>query len=161
MQTEMKPNSILRNCKVALILVGSIVAYLYFSNPRGVVVNDSLEIKGVVNSARCLLQGKKFWEEQLSAAEGKLKAYAAWGESPEDAQKKINQVLEPLYAKYPEMRPSAAQEEAQALREEAQALRDRADRIENAPVDTAMKNMRVNLISETQRVIAAIKIKLE
>lgn len=47
-----------------LILCG----YIYFSKPDKVVLNEKGNVEGLVNKARALLQGDKFWKYQLILA---------------------------------------------------------------------------------------------
>jgi hypothetical protein len=47
-----------------LILCG----YIYFSEPQKVVLNDKGKVEGLVNKARAMLQGEKFWKYQLTMA---------------------------------------------------------------------------------------------
>jgi hypothetical protein len=49
---------------VLLILCG----YLYFSRPEKVVINEKGNVEGLVNKARAMLQGEKFWKYQLTMA---------------------------------------------------------------------------------------------
>jgi hypothetical protein len=49
---------------VLLILSG----YIYFSKPDKVVLNEKGNVKGLVNKARAILQGEKFWKYQLTLA---------------------------------------------------------------------------------------------
>lgn len=50
---------------IAIIILGG---YIYFSKPDGVVVNENGNCEGLVNKARALLQGDKFWRLQLKMA---------------------------------------------------------------------------------------------
>jgi hypothetical protein len=47
-----------------LILCG----YIYISKPEKVVLNEKGNIEGLVNKARAILQGEKFWKYQLTMA---------------------------------------------------------------------------------------------
>jgi hypothetical protein len=47
-----------------LILCG----YIYFSKPDKVVLNEKGNVEGIVNKARALIQGDKFWKYQLTLA---------------------------------------------------------------------------------------------
>jgi hypothetical protein len=43
-------------------------AYVFFSKPDSVVVNEKGKVEGLVNKARSLLQGERFWKLQLKMA---------------------------------------------------------------------------------------------
>ena len=47
-----------------LILCG----YIYFSKPGKVVINEKGNVEGLVNKARSMIQGDKFWKYQLTMA---------------------------------------------------------------------------------------------
>lgn len=47
-----------------LILCG----YIYFSEPGKVVLNEKGNVEGLVNKARAMIQGEKFWKYQLTMA---------------------------------------------------------------------------------------------
>ena len=42
--------------------------YIYFSKPETVVINEKGKCEGLINKARALLQGDKFWKLQLKMA---------------------------------------------------------------------------------------------
>ena len=50
---------------IALLILGG---YLYFSRPEKVVLNEKGNVEGLVNKARAMLQGEKFWKYQLTMA---------------------------------------------------------------------------------------------
>jgi hypothetical protein len=54
---------------LALILV-AFAAYLYFSKPGELVVDEAGKIEGMNNNLRRLIQGKKFWRNQHTIAVG-------------------------------------------------------------------------------------------
>jgi hypothetical protein len=56
--------------KATVILVTILIfcGYVYFSKPDTVVVNEKGKCEGLINKARALLQGKKFWDLQLKMA---------------------------------------------------------------------------------------------
>jgi len=51
-----------------LIILVAFLGYVYFSNPRELVVNETAKIEGTTNKLRALMQRKKFWKLQLSYA---------------------------------------------------------------------------------------------
>jgi hypothetical protein len=48
-----------------LIILGG---YLYFSNPDAVVISEKGKVEGVINKARAMVQGDRFWKLQLKRA---------------------------------------------------------------------------------------------
>lgn len=59
--------------RLSLVLVLTILTYLYLSSPNAVVVGKDRDIEGLANQARGYLQGDRFWEDQLEQAKGRLK----------------------------------------------------------------------------------------
>jgi hypothetical protein len=51
-----------------IILLLIYIGYIYFSEPRMLVVADTGKVEGTNNKARALIQGKKFWKHQLVIA---------------------------------------------------------------------------------------------
>jgi hypothetical protein len=56
--------------KATVIIIAIIIfcGYLYFSKPDTVVINEKGKCEGLINKARALLQGDKFWKLQLKMA---------------------------------------------------------------------------------------------
>ena len=56
--------------KTTVILIVLIIfcGYVYFSKPDSVVINEKCRCEGIVNKARAVLQGDKFWKLQLKMA---------------------------------------------------------------------------------------------
>lgn len=50
---------------LVLIILGG---YLYFSNPDAVVISEKGKVEGVINIARAMVQGDRFWKLQLKLA---------------------------------------------------------------------------------------------
>lgn len=55
---------------VILIAIFIYCAYLFFSKPDSLVINESGKIDGLANKGRAILQGKRFWKSQLKLATG-------------------------------------------------------------------------------------------
>ena len=54
---------------IAIIMVIIIFCgYIYFSSPDAVVINEKGKCEGLINKARAILQGDKFWKLQLKMA---------------------------------------------------------------------------------------------
>jgi len=107
-----------------------VVAYLYFSSPGEVVVNGTGEVLGLINNVRATLQGKRFWRGQLREVDSEIDKHLSDPQFMTETRRALDQVgrktdqaLEEVYKKNPEIRPSPAERQAEALRE-------RADRIE-------------------------------
>jgi hypothetical protein len=56
--------------KAVVILIALLIlcGYIYFSEPQKVVLNEKGKVEGLVNKARAMLQGEKFWKYQLTIA---------------------------------------------------------------------------------------------
>jgi len=53
---------------VIIIVMMIFCGYIYFSKPETVVINEKGKCEGLINKARALLQGDKFWKLQLKMA---------------------------------------------------------------------------------------------
>ena len=108
---------------------------LWISPPDKVVVNETAEIKGVINKARAGLQGKGFWKDQLRTIKSELQwelsepqREAEFEKNMEELYRELNKDMEEIYRKNPERSPSSTERRAKFLRE-------RADQIEQAEID--------------------------
>jgi hypothetical protein len=55
----------MRKYIIALIILGLIAGYFYISRQETLVVNEKGKITGLGNKLRALVQGNKFWDDQL------------------------------------------------------------------------------------------------
>lgn len=110
-----------------------------FSSPDSVVVNSSGEIRGGINVLRDKVQGLGFWENQLDRLNYELAEAQAYpdlmdqmhrevDENFESVFQEIDQDMEELYSKYPEMRPTPEEKRAEALRERAAKIEEEESR---------------------------------
>lgn len=138
-----------------------IFLYLYFSSPGKVVVDTNGEVKGLTNNIRASLQGKGFWKNQLKEVNSELE----WELGEPQRQEKLdhemnqmfrelNQSMENMYRKYPDMRPSAYERQAEALRE-------RADQIEQQELDRYLENIRLKRIAELRSILLLVRANAE
>ena len=147
--------------KIKILFTGIIlgIAYLCISRPGEVVVKDSGKVDGVINHARKMFQGKRFWKNQLIEIDKELK----WelGEPKRKAEfdrelrlmdREFENEDKEFYREYPDMRPSAAERQAEALRE-------RADAIEQAELDRELEKFRLQRIAELRRVRPVVQLK--
>lgn len=110
-------------CLILTILLFVVLHYLSFSSPGWVVVNKNGEIYGLTNKARAALQGKKFWRDQLHEVrqevrleESGILRMAANDRIPEKIGEDTNREMETYYRRYPQIRSSQAERQAEALR---------------------------------------------
>ena len=53
---------------LAALIVVVLLGYLFFSGPDAVAVNEKGKAEGILNKSRALVQGRKFWRNQLALA---------------------------------------------------------------------------------------------
>jgi hypothetical protein len=90
---------------------------------------SSCEPKGVLSQLSATIYGRFFWEQQLSHVRHlatDIKSLDASWAKMSDAGQKPNQDLEDLYAKYPNMAPSASERAAERLRRSADRIEAQA-----------------------------------
>lgn len=108
---------------VLMILFIVVLHYFYFSSPGRVVVNKNGEIYGLENKARAALQGKKFWRDQLQEVRQEIE-WEEFGILRKAANDRIlgkigqdiNREIEKYYRRYPQIRSSRAERQADAMR---------------------------------------------
>lgn len=149
----MKPSTL----KTILAIAAAATAYLFLSEPGTVVVSANGEISGLANNARETLQGSRFWRDQLKTANKELQDAldapardAALRRELTKLEQEIRQESEDMYRKYPDLRPSPAEQKAESLR-------DAADRIEQAELDRLIEEHRLKRIARLQEIILTIR----
>lgn len=136
------------------------MAYVGFSSPGKVVIDERGRIKGITNEVREVLQGGSFWKDQARLVQKELD----WelGEPARKAkfEREIRQLdaeldrdMRETFHKFPEMRPTPAELQAEALR-------DRADAIEMAQVERELEIMRRERIGELHKIQQYLVVKL-
>jgi hypothetical protein len=102
--------------------------YIYFSKPDEVVINEKGKCEGLINKARALLQGNKFWELQLKMANDLYKkSLAPHLPSSSEMQELYHKLSEDEKALNEKMKGLYTPEE-----QTANMLRMKADSIERA-----------------------------
>lgn len=141
-------------------------AYIAFSQPNVVAFEQDGSVVGVTNKMRESIQGYKFWENQLRLVRSRLRRelsaperqaiakqyFDAQQESIDRKMEEFHQEMEEVYQKYPDWRPSQAQQEADALRE-------KADEIEQTESDAIMEKYRLIRISELRQLLPVAEAK--
>lgn len=124
-------------------------------------MDETGAIHGALNNARAVLQGRRFWENQLKQAQLELNQRisqpALLAKHRDDLAKAMQMVdtsMDKHYAKHPELQPSKAQVEADALRE-------RADQIEQAEFWRLAEMDRLKRITALQSILIAIEARLD
>ncbi len=148
-----KPHSAWRR-RLMLTICGavSLVAYLAFTSPDGFVVRSDGSVSGFFNVLREKVQGQSFWQQQLAKAQASLEWELAAPERRAELDRKMDsyrQAREEMYQRHPSLRPSAAEEHAEALRDEA-------DRIEAAELERWLEERRVRRISELETILTVL-----
>jgi hypothetical protein len=112
--------------------------------------DSSCRVQGFVPGLQAKIQGKRFWVKQLELLDEELLR-----PSPEEAlkqsQKEIAQMMEDLYQRTPDLRPSPQQIEVDRLRKESAALLTRADAIEYPEMAANTQRVRLEMELERQR----------
>jgi len=131
-------------------------AYLFFSTPGEVIVEGTGRIDGLANKAREILQGTRFWGNQLQEVESAI----SWQLSSPERQKEfesslreVDRYLEEFHKQFPQLRPTPEERQIQALR-------DRADELESAQTDRLLENFRLERISELRAIYRMIEAKV-
>lgn len=105
------------------------IGYLGLSAPDKVVIDKKGEINGTANVLRELLQGQRFWKDQLNIAKVEL----AWERETPNREAMFKEDMRRLdaefafqmrefYRDFPEMRPSQAELQAESLRQRADVI---------------------------------------
>ncbi len=147
--------------KVKHLFIVGVVAYIFFSTPNGLVIDEKGQIDGVTNNIRSFFQGERFWEAQLLACDEDLKWYldepkrqAQIEKDMEDFSKKAKMMDQEFYQKNPDLKPTASQLEAERLRE-------LADEIEEKEAKEIWEKERVRMVSELRKTCTVIRAKLK
>jgi hypothetical protein len=122
-KVEVMLNTAKKVFMVLMILFIVVLHYFYFSSPGRVVVNKNGEIYGLANKARAALQGKKFWRDQLQEVRQEIE-WEEFGILRKAANDRIlgkigqdiNREIEKYYRRYPQIRSSKAERQADAMR---------------------------------------------
>ena len=143
--------------KIAGALALLLVIYVSFSSPGKVVIIETGDIAGIINNARELVQGKTFWQGQLDAITTRLNKLEAEPAETAKMNRELENMMaeskrddEKMYRDYPDMRPSEAERQAEALR-------DKADSIEQAEWDRTMEMERLEQITLLRKIYALVE----
>lgn len=146
--------------KITVAALALATAYVGFSSPGKVVIDEQGRIKGLMNEAREVLQGRNFWEDQARFVRNELDwelgepaRKAKFEREVRQLDAEVNRDMRELYQKFPEMRPTPAERQAEALR-------DRADAIETAQIERELEFMRRERIGELRKIQQHLLVKL-
>lgn len=146
--------------KIIIAALALAMAYVGFSSPGKVVLDERGRIKGLMNEAREVLQGRNFWKDQARFVQkeldwelGEPARKAKFEREVQQLDAEVNRDMRELYQKSPEMRPTPAERQAEALR-------DRADAIEMAQVERELEIMRRERIGELRKIQQYLVVKL-
>lgn len=153
-----KPRSAWRRRSILTVCaVASMLAYLAFTSPNGLVVRSDGSASGFFNVLRAKIQGQSFWQHQLAKAQASLDWELSAPERQAEFNRKfalrsrsLDQTIEDMYQRHPSLRPSPAEQYAEALREEA-------DRIEAAELDRRLEESRMTRIAELETIVDLLK----
>lgn len=147
--------------KLFAALAIATIAYLCFSSPGEIVVNETGDIKGLLNIARSTLQGKSFWKDQLLEIHSALQQELSEPQRQAELDREMNQMrsevdetMAEMYREHPDTRPSPEERRADALREQA-------DQIEQREIDLFLEKMRLERIAELQKILPIVQAKGE
>lgn len=96
-------------------------------------INNSCQISGPIQKLKSGVQGQRYWAKQLQLLDEEVldlmtrperirKEQQMADEKVSEALKKTRQIMEEMYSKYPELRPSPQEIIASELRKRADAL---------------------------------------
>jgi len=144
-----------------LVIIGLIFSYLYLSAPGEIVVNDAAEIKGLENKTRAVIQGKRFWKDQIRAINYEIQMHLSEPRRREELDREwhqqketFNRSWEEFLRKNPKMRPSPTQQQAKALRK-------RAAQLEQNEFILLLETKRLERIEKLGRILESIKARAE
>jgi len=151
-----------KNVFLALMVILIVVLhYLYFSSPGRVVVNKNGKIYGLANNARAALQGKKFWKDQLYEVRQEIEweefgilRKAANDRTLEKIGRDTNREMEKYYRRYPQIRSSKAERQAEAMR-------GRFDHLKWIRFNPIFEDMRQKRFQELDMILPVVQSKAE
>lgn len=150
----------LRHLTLTILATTSIPIYLALSSPYGIVIQSDGSILGLSNIIREKIQGNKFWRQQLATAQSVLdreldanKRQVELDKSIEANIKRGNEIIENLYKSNPALRPSPAEQYAEALRDEA-------DRVEAAELKRQLEESKIRRIAQLETIVGLLKKRL-
>lgn len=152
----------MRNILLASLLVlGLLLGYFSFTNSGRVVVSSAGNVHGALDAVRESIQGESFWRHQLKLAERELSRLRKEPEENRRMRAELKRFEyesrkqdEVFYKEHPELRPTAAERQAELLRQ-------KAEDIENQEFEREMNAYRVQRIRELERVVEVIARRLE
>jgi len=158
-----------------LFIIGIVFSYFYLSQPFESIVEDnsgeligfwsiavieSGEIKGIDNKIRELLQGKRFWQNQLDEINHELKKALNEPDRQRREDEKMKQAvieierrLEEYYNKNPDKRPSSKQSRADELRAQA-------NQIESNREKQLLEAIRLDRIAKLNKLLTVVQAKI-
>lgn len=113
---------------------------------------DSCQIDGPIQKLKALVQGRRYWANQLALLDAEIqrlesqpdtikRMQAIVDEQVRDVLKRSRQSMEELYSRYPDLRPSRSQIQADELR-------NRADAIEHAEMLKTLERLNAHRLTE-------------
>jgi len=151
-----------------LVIIGFIFSYLYLSVPGEIVVNEATEIKGLQNKTRAVIQGKRFWKDQIRAINHELEMQLSEPRRREELDREMRKIEETfnrswdeVLRKSPKLRPTPTQRQVKELRNQAKELKKRADQLEEDEIRLLLERKRLERIAELRRILSMIKTRAE
>ncbi|OHE80782.1 MAG: hypothetical protein A2107_06715 [Verrucomicrobia bacterium GWF2_62_7] len=156
-----------KHFRTAFIVGAAFIAFAFFSSPGGVVVDETGNVEGLLEKTRLVLQGKRFWKQQLQNVQAELSREESWSypelmakiertslQNSRNIEATIDKLFEKIYAAHPELRPSAETLQANALRAQAAQL-------EEADLSAKIESKRLRRIAELRRILIIVKSHVE
>jgi hypothetical protein len=148
--------------KAVIIFIALLIlcGYLFFSKPDKVVLNEKGNVEGLINKARAVLQGERFWKYQLKMAnEQYIKNNSPQLPSSAEMQSLYRKVREDERLLDEKMKVLYTMEE-----QTAKTLRMKADSIEMVgkwrSIDDAAEAARMQEVQKFKIIIPIIESKL-
>ena len=149
--------------RAAILICATLMALLGYSvivTPNTLVVSPNGDIKGTINIIRAELQGQRFWREQQLKAKREFEWISSAPQRNANLNTRTVEIMEQhrqrmndFYEKYPNSRPSSAEEKAQTLR-------DKADMIEQEEMEQTLNKARLNRLAKLEQTITFIQTHL-
>lgn len=132
LSTVLKPFSTHPVTSLFVVSCSIFLLYFFVSVPDSVVLQSNGQLSGMGNEIRAFLQGKSFWQDQLSKLDQRVADLKEMPKRRDEVERELTKISkeadEKVYHENPELRPTPAQRRADALRARADAIEDTEER---------------------------------
>ena len=137
-----------------------LLSYLLLSSPGQLVTTSTGEVRGMANRVRVVIQGQKFWREQLVSAQEELKRLRAEARMLSELQQSADQAIRDAETTIDDVmnHPSLRKEREKMLSE--REARKRQSAVEQHDINEAVERAGTYRAVELEATIALIQRKL-